>query len=96
MDIKKYAGVGAMTDDSELGKILDGHLQDIRAGHDSKLAGKLLAWRDRSVRAARIDTINQIRHSDQRLNHGTIELLGAMSQELNKQKLSLQQETEGE
>lgn len=38
---------------------------------------------------ARIDQLNNIRASDTFLNHGTIELMGHMSQELNKTKLKL-------
>lgn len=44
---------------------------------------------------ARVDTLNQIRYSDVKLNHGTIELMGHMSQQLNKEKNRLKELNDG-
>lgn len=39
----------------------------------------------KQVTLGKIEILNQIRHSDVKLNHGTIELMGYMSQQLNKE-----------
>lgn len=51
-----------------------------------KAIDSLLQLTETEIIQAKLDVLNDIRNSDTKQNHGTIELMGHMSQELNKQK----------